>query len=246
MWATLAFACSTLLVFMSLHRFVANDIQRRSDAWLSGEIEVLGDVAEHTPKDRLYSRVVGEVAELASREVPNRVRAAEGENENDSVFFLQSDADGTPKLWVGAGDGKANLRSIRSSHFRPELPSNLQVDGFHVPFRVAAVRTADGGHIYLGLSERDELRVLRNLRIRFLLLGLVMVLFGFVIVFYTTRSMLGRVRRITEAASRIGQSDIKSRVPTTKGNDEIGHLALTLNHMLDRIENSMHQLHTIT
>ncbi|MEO6802515.1 MAG: HAMP domain-containing sensor histidine kinase, partial [Granulicella sp.] len=42
------------------------------------------------------------------------------------------------------------------------------------------------------------------------------------------------------------QSDIKSRVPTTKGNDEIGHLALTLNHMLDRIENSMHQLHTIT
>jgi len=246
MWATLAFACSTLLVFMSLHRFVANDIQRRSDAWLSGEIGVLGDVAEHTPKDRLYSRVVGEVAELASREVPNRTRAAQGDNENDAVFFLQSDADGVAKLWVGAGSGEANLRSIRSRHLRPEMPSTIKVDGFRVPFRVAAVRTADGGHIYLGLSERDELRVLRNLRIRFLLLGLVMVLFGFLIVFYTTRRMLGSVRRITEAASRIGQSDIKSRVPTTGGNDEIGHLALTLNHMLDRIESSMHQLHTIT
>jgi signal transduction histidine kinase len=58
--------------------------------------------------------------------------------------------------------------------------------------------------------------------------------------------MLGRVREITEAASRIGQSDLSSRVPDTKGNDEIGHLARTLNHMLDRIESTVHQLHTMT
>jgi signal transduction histidine kinase len=58
--------------------------------------------------------------------------------------------------------------------------------------------------------------------------------------------MLGHVREITEAASRIGQSDLSSRVPNTKSNDEIGHLARTLNHMLDRIESSVHQLHTIT
>src|ERR1700722_638036 len=83
LWATLAFACGTLLVFVFLQSFVAEDIQRRSDAWLSGEIEVLGDVAAPPPKDRLYSRVVGEVAELASREVPNRVRP-DGSS-NDSV-----------------------------------------------------------------------------------------------------------------------------------------------------------------
>ena len=35
-------------------------------------------------------------------------------------------------------------------------------------------------------------------------------------------------------------------MPTTKRNDEISHLALTLNRMLDRIESSIHQLHTIT
>jgi signal transduction histidine kinase len=73
-----------------------------------------------------------------------------------------------------------------------------------------------------------------------------MVLLGFVIVFFATRKMLGRVSEITEAASRIGQSDLSSRVPDTKGNDEIGNLARTLNHMLDRIENTVHQLHTIT
>src|ERR1700756_5426485 len=85
LWGTLAYACGTVLIFVFLHRYVARDIQRRSDAWLSGEVEVLGDVAEHTPKDALYGRVVGEVAELASKEVPNRVRGASAAN--DSVFF---------------------------------------------------------------------------------------------------------------------------------------------------------------
>jgi signal transduction histidine kinase len=58
--------------------------------------------------------------------------------------------------------------------------------------------------------------------------------------------MLTHVREIAEAASRIGHSDLNARVPTTKRNDEVSHLALTLNRMLDRIESSIHQLHTIT
>lgn len=242
LWATLAFALGTMLVFLMLHRFVANDIQGRTDAWLSGEVEVLGDVAERTPKDRLYGRVVGEVAELASREVPNRRRSTQ----NDSVFFLQASDNGPAKLWVGSGNGAENLTAIRFKKAVADVPYDLHVKGIAVPFRVAAVRIGDGSYIYLGLSERDELRVLRNLQARFLSLWLAIVLLGFVIVFYATRRMLGHVREITEAASRIGQSDLNSRVPDTRSNDEVGHLARTLNKMLDRIENSVHQLHTIT
>jgi signal transduction histidine kinase len=244
LWASLAFAIGTMLVFAMLHRFVAGDIQRRSDAWLSGEVEVLADVAERTPKDRLYRRVVGEVAELASREVPNRQRSSG--NENDAVFFLQAADSGPAKLWVGSGDGAANLAAIRSTRVMSDVPFDVQVKGFGSPFRIASVRIADGSNIYLGLSERDERHVLRNLRVRFLTLWVVMVLLGFVIVFYATRRMLCRVREITEAASRIGQSDLSSRVPDKRGTDEIGHLARTLNHMLDRIENTVYQLHTIT
>ena len=244
LWASLAFAIGTMLVFAMLHRFVASDIQRRSDAWLSGEVGVLGDVAGRTPKDRLYRRVVGEVAELASREVPNRQRSSG--NENDAVFFLQAGDSGPAKLWVGSGDGTANLAAIRSARVLPDVPFDVRVQGFSIPFRVAFVRIEDGSNIYLGLSERDELHVLRNLRVRFLTLWAAIVLLGFVIVFYATRKMLGRVSEITEAASRIGQSDLSSRVPDTRGKDEIGHLARTLNHMLDRIESTVHQLHTIT
>ena len=244
LWATLAFACGTLLVFVFLHQFVANDIQRRSDAWLSGEVEVLGDVAEQTPKNALYDRVVGEVAELAGKEVPNKDLSAG--TSNDSVFFLQTSAGGAPMLWVGAGSGEENLKAIRAARIAPDRPTDLRVRGFGIPFRVAATRIDDGSYIYLGLSERDELRVLRIMRLRFLLLWLLLVLLGFGIVFYTAHRMLSLVRRITEAASRIGHSDLSARVPTSARQDEVGSLALTLNHMLDRIENSMHQLHTIT
>jgi signal transduction histidine kinase len=244
LWATLAFAIGTMLVFAMIHRFVANDIQRRSDAWLSGEVAVLGDVAGRTPKDRLYGRVVREVAELASREVPDKLRS--NSNENDSVFFLQAGDDGTLKLWVGVGDGMPDLAAIRTRKFISDVPYDLNVKGFNHPFRVASVRLDDGSHIYLGLSERDQLRVLKILRFRFFCLWLLIVLFGSAIVFFVTRRMMGHVREITEAASRIGQSDLSSRVPTSRRNDEVGHLALTLNRMLDRIESSMYQLHTIT
>jgi signal transduction histidine kinase len=244
LWATLAFACGTLLVFVFLHRFVAGDIQRRSDAWLSGEVEVLGDVAERTPKDALYGRVVGEVAELAGKEVPNKLLSES--SSNDSVFFLQTRGDGSLKLWVGAGSGEPNLKAIHAARILPDHPTDLDVQGFAIPFRVSSIRIDDGSSIYLGLSERDELRVLKNLRLRFFFLWLLLVLLGFGIVFFTTRRMLSHVREIAEAASRIGHSDLNARVPTTKRNDEVSHLALTLNRMLDRIESSMHQLHTIT
>ncbi len=85
-----------------------------------------------------------------------------------------------------------------------------------------------------------------SLRLRFVLLWLLIVLIGSAIVFYSTRRVLRHIQEITEAASRIGEADLSSRVPTTRRNDEVSQLAITLNRMLDRIERSVHQLHTIT
>src|SRR5271156_3425064 len=244
MWATLAFACGTMLVFIFLHQFVAGDIQQRTDAWLAGEAGVLSDVAARTPKGVLYRRVVGEVAELASREVPHKRTANAGLN--DSVFFLQTAADGSVGLWVGAGDVNAHFTAVRNNKIVPDTPTSVRITGFDAPFRVVCVRMSNGSQIYLGLSERDQLRVLGKLRLRFVLLWLLIVLIGSAIVFYSTRRVLRHIQNIAEAASRIGEADLSSRVPTTGRNDEVSQLAITLNRMLDRIERSVHQLHTIT
>jgi signal transduction histidine kinase len=244
LWATLVFAIGTMLVLVFLHRFVADNIQRRTDAWLKGEADVLGDVAERTPKDALHDRVVGEVAELASKEIPDKQET--GESFNDMVFFLQTESDGSLKLWVGSGNGTANMRAIQAETMTSLRPTDLHIDGFATPFRVVTTRLDDGSRIYLGLSERDELRVLRHLLLRFFILWLLIVLLGFTIVFFTTHRMLSHVKRITDVAAKIGHSDLDTRVPESGQNDEIGNLALTLNHMLDRIEISIGQLHAIT
>jgi len=243
LWATLAFALGTMVVFVFLHRFVAADLQQRSDAWLSGEVEVLGEVAGRTPNDALYGQIVSEVAKLAGRELPGATMS--GRSVEGSVFFLQTGMDGALRLWVGAGRGDTHLQAIRSRKVLAGQPMDLPVAGVPVPFRVVSLPVPDG-RIYLGLSERDELRVMAKPRLRFVLLWLLINLLGFGIVFFTTRQMLNHVLKISEAASGIGLGDLATRVPTSRRNDEVAHLALTLNHMLDRIERSMHQLHTIT
>jgi signal transduction histidine kinase len=244
LWGTLAFACGTMALFLFLLRFVAGDIQRRTDAWLSGEVETLRDVATRTPKDKLYHRVVGEVAELASREIPDKDPASKGRN--DSVFFLQTNADGSVALWAGDGNGAPYLKAMRSSRIVDDKPFDLRLKEMPIPFRVAGLAMSDGSHIYLGASERDELHTLHVLQAWFLALGVLNVLLGFAIIFYSTRRMLGDVREITQAASRMGESDLTKRVPTSGWGDEVDELAQTLNRMLGQIETSVHQLRTIT
>ncbi len=249
LWGTVAFALGTLVLFMSLHQFVGQDIQRRTDIWLSGEVKVLSDVAERTPVSD-SSRVLGEVAELAEHEIPNRPPSHGGPN--DSVFFVRTAADGALMLWAGAGDPQAYVRGIEaarrrmSERARADGPFDVAIPQSRVPYRVATEAMSDGGRIYLGLSQREERHVLEQMRIHFLKLWGVCVLLGFAILFFTTRRMLGDVRRISEAAANIGESDLSRRVPSSRRHDEIAQLAVTLNRMLERIEQSVHQLHTMT
>jgi hypothetical protein len=142
LWAALALACGTMVVFVFLHQFVAGDIQRRTNAWLAGEAGVLSDVAGRTPKGVLYGRVVREVAELASREVPHKRDANAGLN--DSVFFLQTASDGSVALWVGPGDMIPHLTAVRNSKLVPDTPRSVHVNGFDTPFRVVCVRMENG------------------------------------------------------------------------------------------------------
>ena len=72
LWGTLAFACGTLVVFLSLHRLSRTIFSGAPIHGSRVKFRRLGDVAERTPKNALYGRVVGEIAELASREIPNR------------------------------------------------------------------------------------------------------------------------------------------------------------------------------
>ena len=111
-WTTLAFALGTAAAFSIVYFLVAQGIRERSDTWLSGEAEVLAQVSADTPSDRLYTRIVREVAELATQEVPDE-RNARGERLN-SVFFLVNKIPITVvPLWVGPSLKDAFVAAIR-------------------------------------------------------------------------------------------------------------------------------------
>ena len=76
---------------------------------------------------------MGEVAELASREVPHKRAANAGLN--DSVFFLQTAADGSVALWVGAGDVNAHVAAVKNHKIVPDTPMSMHISGFDTPFR---------------------------------------------------------------------------------------------------------------
>src|SRR5579872_2511046 len=120
-WSTFAFAFGTALVFSIVYMLVAQGIRERSDTWLSGEAEVLAQVSADTPRDHLYNRMVGEVAELATQEVPDE-RNGHGVRLN-SVFFLVTDPNNseTP-LWVGPGSKDVFVRAIQGANLVPGAP----------------------------------------------------------------------------------------------------------------------------
>jgi signal transduction histidine kinase len=244
-WTTLAFALGTGLAFAIVYLLVAQTIRDRSDAWLSGEAEVLAQVSSDTPRDHLYSRIVGEVAELATRELPDE-RNSRGQRLN-SVFFLEDYFDGNESpLWVGPGSDDAFLKAIHGAKLG-QAPRSIRVEGWPTSFRVVA-RPVDerGKTIYLGLSNRGDMHVLRNLTRRFLLLWGGTVLLGFLISHMSARRTLRRVEHITETVAQIGSEDLSERLPESASRDEIARLAKTFNLMLNRIQSSVNQLHSVT
>jgi signal transduction histidine kinase len=243
-WTTVAFALGTALAFSIVHFLVENAIQDRTDAWLSGEAEVLARVSADTPRDHLYNRIIGEVAELATQELPDE-RNSSGQRLN-SVFFLESDPhnDARP-LWVGPGSVGTFLKAIQQTKLVPGIPQSIEVEGWPTTFRVVT-RNENGRMIYLGLSGRGARHLLRTLTRRFLLLWGSTVLMGFLISYMSAHRTLLRVQRITDTVARIGSEDLKERLPQPVNSDEISRLAKTFNHMLDRIQSSVNELRSVT
>lgn len=57
-------------------------------------------------------------------------------------------------------------------------------------------------------------------------------------VFLLSRQVLRPLERVTQAAARVTGRDLEQRVPVPRSDDEMRDLAVTLNHMLDRLQES--------
>jgi signal transduction histidine kinase len=244
--STIVFAGSSALVFLMMYALVTRTIRERSDSWLIGESETLKEVALTTPKDAVYGRIMGEVAELGTQEFAfeshgNRADA-------NTVFFYETGEAGAPPLWVGPTANQAILENLQKLKVPDLSATSMAVPGWRLPFRVVAVNVDSGkGRIYLGLQDTTARIMLVRLLFWFFLGWMAMVCFGFLIAVLSMRGTLKRIDAVTTAAASIGVGDLSSRVAAAdKPNDEIARLTRTFNTMLDRISASVNQLRTLT
>lgn len=243
-WTTLAFAVGTAVAFFILYRLVAEGVRQHVDAWLAGEAEVLAQVSADTPRDNVYDRIVEEVAELATQEVPKELNS-QGQQLN-SVFFLQIDPNHPEPLWVGGGSKERFVKAMQGASLVPGVPQSVKVEGEKAPYRTVLREQTPGSKVYLGISDRGAKHILHQFTRRFLEVWAGVALFGFLISYVSARRTLFRIERITETASHIGSKDMSERLPEPANSDEISRLARTFNHMLDRIQSSVNQLRTVT
>jgi signal transduction histidine kinase len=244
-WTAVAIGIGTAIAFSIVYLLVAGTTQERSDAWLSGEADTLAQVAEDTPRDSLYDRIVEEVAELAAQEIPAEPNAS-GRHKN-AVFFLKTDTrvhDGP--LWVGPGTKEPFVQAIQTAKLTSGVPRSIHVQGWKQTFRVVARVHADGSSVYLGLSDQGARYLLHKLIRSFIAVWGGMFAVGCLISYLSARRTLLRVERITETVAGIGSQDLDERLPESKNSDEIARLSETFNHMLERIQSSVNQLRAVT
>lgn len=243
-WTTLAFAVGTAVAFFIVYGFVAKGVRGHIDAWLAGEAEVLARVSADTPRDSVYDRIVEEVAELATQEMPKELNSR-GQQLN-SVFFLQVNPNNSDPLWVGGGPKERFIEAIRTANLVPGVPQSIHIAGEKAPYRVVLRDQSLGSRVYMGISDRGARHTLHQLTRRFFAVWAGVAVFGFLISYASARRTLSRIERITETASHIGSEDMSERLPEPANSDEISRLARTFNHMLDRIQSSVNQLRAVT
>jgi signal transduction histidine kinase len=243
-WTTVAFSLCSAAAFVIMYLLVARDVQRRSDAWLLGEADVLTEVAANTPRDTLDTRLVQEVAELASHEVIEAEPSSD--QPSQSVFFLLTRIGRDP-VWVGPEPKALFMNALSGASGQPpDTPATFVVPGHPLPFRVVWDKGPDGSRLYLGFADTAANALMHRLVERSVLIWCAMALIGFAISAAGAFRTLQRVEQISETVARIGTEELGRRLPEPLADDEIARLSRTFNRMLERIQRSVYQIRVVT
>jgi len=97
------------------------------------------------------------------------------------------------------------------------------------------------------IRNEDKLRNELSGYIRLMLIALPIAMFiaGFG-GYFLTKKFLSPIDEMTSKARKIGEENLKERLPVVNPNDELGNLALAFNEMLERIEKSFERLKQFT
>jgi two-component system, OmpR family, sensor kinase len=164
----------------------------------------------------------------------------------ESVFFEVRSASGK----VASGEqcdayvqGKAYEAAIPTSiaGLRKSSPVVFTVSAVEPggpPFRVHASILSDGSTLFVGAPLNDTVNTLHNLLLIELAVSALALFIAILGGFFFVRVGLRPLDAVESTAESIMDGNLSDRVPGASRSTEIGRLSMTLNKMLDRIEDS--------
>jgi two-component system, OmpR family, sensor histidine kinase MprB len=177
--------------------------------------------------------------DVTTERVPRLVRVLPARR-GDTARYVQFVDPGGAALPPAAGDVKLpvtdGVKAIAAGRAGPTLVDQ-KVGGVHL--RVLTAPLPQGGAVQLGRSEASIDSVLGHLRLILALLCVGGVALAVALGRLVSRNVVAPIRRVTEAARHIEETeDLGRRIDVSSG-DEVGELAARFNAMLDTLERSI-------
>jgi two-component system OmpR family sensor kinase len=201
-------------------------------------------------------------ARQAIREIQRDARAGVQTLPRDAYFQVRG-YHWPPRAWQDLAGGDSltfvfERRNPTPTDLYALLPENVYQEVLETGSASAVLRVPDGPtlaiHIVqqtLALAEgtlevpatllvaypipSDRLTQLRYDLVRTVVGALLIFALG---VWLLSKQVLSPLKRVTQAAAMVSGEDLSQRVPVPKTRDEVSELAVTLNHMLDRLQES--------
>jgi two-component system sensor histidine kinase MprB len=216
---------------------VRNELRGQVDDQLEGLADrpptVAGLTTEGVPSEVIRRRL-SELAEGAPAPGPL----------GEVTFVQRIDATGEPTVVLSRGPAPPITGAEReiASSGEGEAFADADVGGEHL--RVLTAALPGGGAIQVADSLEGVDDVLARLRLALLVVVAGGVALAVGLAWILSRTVIGPIAGLTEAAEHIGETqDLSRRIPAP-GEDELGRLAARFNAMLDTIERSQEALAT--
>ncbi|MCI4679393.1 HAMP domain-containing histidine kinase [Rhodoblastus acidophilus] len=151
--------------------------------------------------------------------------------------------DSSGRLLFGNLDRKPDIPADGRSHYLPDF--RLTAESEPEPTLMVARARLDGDVIVLGRSIA-EVDLLRSILGRALSFAILPVAAGALAMgFFFARRTAARIKDIDGAIAEVVNGDLRARLPSRSGLDELDGVIASVNHMLDEIERLMSQLATV-
>lgn len=140
--------------------------------------------------------------------------------------------------------------NLQSNHFlfnpknEKENFYNTKIDQQRLRLGQFPVKNDDGktiGQLTIGVSQQESYYVLHNLFLTLCISFPILLMVLYWAIYFAASRSIAPVNQLIRTASGINDSNIHTRLPLPVNQDEIYHLASTINELLTRIEGSIQQ-----